>query len=427
MNRLEIAGAIGADNLPDGSYVATLWTGIRTQNGLVPAQPEALLYPRLAPSGQVFCGQGQGSGTALEWNGTSWVNRGKTFGVNPVIYTPDGALRLATVTDGSQGYRYINDAGGIVSGDESINSSTGLARSYGLTGFYEWTHLGDVTTGQGEAACIVQVGNGPHRVLEPGGCFDIRFSRIGNACAVAMIKRAENKAVFLWFDASELDSLPLEKQEPPPPPPPPPPPDDEPEKPIVSFTYDTGPLNTHAQVRWAVLPHATREQQAAALFRLLYEFNQPEVEVFRKGTGGTHFLGSDGYGYAEDICVIVQPNGKWWKDVGVAFGSDAARLDFGQGWQLTDQPQNCYPPPYPDGDIPPVDEPPPLDPSISARLAALEAEHSLLAGRVTALENSVPEPAPIPLPDDVVRTSTHEVKASVRYLGTVTGQIVKKG
>jgi hypothetical protein len=93
-------------------------------------------------------------------------------------------------------------------------------------------------------------------------------------------------------------------------------------------------------------------------------------------------------------------------------------------------------PPFED---PPVDDPPPLD--LLARLVAIEdnmavqgkalqtmaAEFMLLNGRVTALENSVPEPAPIPLPDDVVRTSTHEVKASVRYLGTVTGQIVKKG
>jgi hypothetical protein len=393
------------------------------------------------------------------------LNRGATFGVNPVIYNP--TLQLATVAHGSQGFRYVNDAGNIVTGDQSINSSTQLARSYGLTGFWEWTHLGGVTIGQGEAACIAQVGNGPHphRVLEPGGCFDIRFSRIGNACAVAMIKRAENKAVFLWFDVSELDSLPLEKQEPPPPPP-----DDEPEKPPVSFDYDTGPLQRYAEQRWRELKVQERTDTIAAGFpdtkegnealgplvrpihgeafqnimsELHHTYGRKELLMFPKASGTVH------EGFAEDIAVVKQSaTAGWYKDVGGAFGGRQPRINFdGGGWQPPngDDLSKCVPPPVPAGvppfEDPPVDEPPPLDPSILARLAAIEdnmevqgkalqtmaAEFMLLNGRVTALENSVPEPAPIPLPDDVVRTSTHEVKASVRYLGTVTGQIVKKG
>ena len=130
----------------------------------------------------------------------------------------------------------------------------------------------------------------------------------------------------------------------------PPPPPKEPEE---IMNYDVAPLNAFAQQRWNELPHSTRHEQASALFRILWEFRQrtdDPIEVFRKGTGGTHFLGSDGHGYAEDICVINEgANGKWYQDVGVSFGIPSARLDFGGEW-LRPSPGDdvrCFPPPPP--------------------------------------------------------------------------------
>jgi len=189
-----------------GPYVATTWT----ENSPGYAwSGEAVLYPRLLAPG-VCAGQGHQSGRALEHMDHRWYDRGLTHGINPVIYDHGGLLHLSTIAQGSQGYRYVADDGHLVTGDETVNSQTPLAQSYGLSGFWEWTHLGGITIGQGEGGCIVQIGNGPHRVLDPGECYRVHFTRHGSLFAVAFILQRENKARYYWGTVAELEGLPLE-------------------------------------------------------------------------------------------------------------------------------------------------------------------------------------------------------------------------
>jgi len=345
---------------------------------VLPLPGEALLYPRLDVR---IAAQGQSSGTAWEWDGVQWQDRGATFGVNPVIYTRDGQLHLAKLEDGSQGFRYVDELGQIVTGDESINSSTPLAESLGLTGFWEFSHYAGVTIGQGEAACIVQedvidrdgdLALGPHRVLEPGGCFDIRYSRIANACAVALIKRSENKAVFLWFDVSEIASLPLET----PIPQPDPKPDPKPMPDVPQSEQD-------------------RAQAMLATVRAETGFGPdqpplPYVRLVAQKLGGSWGLNGK-RGNAND------PSG----DV-LAYDFPGQQpqlydvLQDGGGannpaWQPLEYPQSAGAVWLAPGDAPKPDPDPKPEPDIEKRLTALEA-------RVTALEKGTPSTAPAAVP-----------------------------
>jgi len=371
MLRHEVLGAIGADCRVGGAWVATTWTAVHTQAGVLPLPDEALLYPRLDVR---IAAQGQRSGIAWEWDGVQWRNRGATFGVNPVIYTRDGQLHLAKMEDGSQGFRYVDELGQIVTGDESINSSTPLAQALGLTGFWEFTHLGGVTIGQGEAACIVQVGSGPHRVLEPGGCFDIRFTRQGDQFAVAMIKRSENRALFIWGDVSELDALPLETPIPQPDPDPKPDP-----KPMPD------------------VPQSEQDRAQAMLAQVRAETgfgpNMPPLPYIRtvaQKLGGEWGLNGK-RGNPNDISGDVLA----YRFVGEQPQLYDALQDGGgannPAWQPLEYPQTAGAVWLAPGDAPKPDPDPKPEPDIEKRLTALEA-------RVTALEKGTPSTAPASVP-----------------------------
>lgn len=400
MNRVEIAGGTFSENLPGGLFHSLIpGRYFRSHEGYIllprptPAGPEFdVLYTRMTMVGGFqLVGQAQREHTdpargTWRWNDAEgWTHVStEAPGVYPCIFDNAGHVHIAGPAQGSQGFRYVSETGEIVSGDDTLNAQRRIGVQLGLHNIWEFTHRNGITIGQGEAYALI-VYQGQRYILEHGGCWNINFNMAGTELAVSMWKRDEGKAVLFWLDVSEIASLPLEGVSPPPPPPPPPPPD----PPEDRMNYNTGPLNEYAQARWLELPHGTRHEQAAALFRILYEYRQrtgDPIEVFRKGCTDTTFTGSDGHCYAEDICVINEgANGKWYKDVGVAFGAPSAGLNFGAGWQHPNgnDAANCFPPPPPAGVVEPPDppDPPPTPPDppppntseLRNRVMALEA------------------------------------------------------
>lgn len=199
MNRLDLAGAFYCDATVGGAFCALRWDlHIQTSTGTIPLPGENVLFLRLSRSGQI-AGQAHVTGKALLWNGSVWNNAGTTHGVSPCVFDAAGNLVVATLAQGSQGYRYCASDGRLVTGDETYADP---ARQ-----IWEYTTYGDVTIGQGNTGCLTISPYG-RRMLALGDCRFVRFSREGNRCAVAMVR--PGVATFFWFDVSELASLPLE-------------------------------------------------------------------------------------------------------------------------------------------------------------------------------------------------------------------------
>jgi hypothetical protein len=353
----------------DGAYAALITdTHIQTATGTIPLPnnpPENVLYVR-AFGGKV-CGVGNRSDLAWEWDGAVWIAYQLISGVSPCIYDLYGHLLLAPTSVGSQGYRYVDEANLPVSGDDTYNSATPLAQSYGLEGLWEWTKQGDLFVGQNSADECVIVGPIGRRLLDSKVSRFIRFIRSGDRCAVGIWHPEENHAEVITFAVADIASLPIEDLTPPEPPIDPP---DPPEVPVL--VYDFTDVQKFADTRWAQLPHGTRLEQQEAFFRIAWEWAEKghrETQVFQKGKTDTTFQASDGKSYAEDIWVIDQTpqgNGKWQADCGENFGAPNAKINFNKAWA----PPNgndaamCVAPPKPAGVVvPPVEPPvPPVEP-----------------------------------------------------------------
>jgi len=405
ITRLLIPGGSYSEAFPDGTYRVLVGKDVLAgKDTQVPHR--TYVNPFRAPlhmrfdGVQQFAGQEADSapglrdgGAVIHFDGSQWNKFGTTCGVNACAFGPHGLVVNDHCQYGTQGIRWIDPDGTIHTGDETYDGRN-------TTGVAEWTRAGNVVLGQSYVdGCTIKRDGDVPRQLEPGHCTFEHLNRAGSTLAVSMWKQLENCAVLFWLDESDIASLKPEPIAPQPNPVPNPRPEPEPEpepEPIPTMNYNTGPLNEYAQRRWQELPHGTRHEQAATLFRILYEYRQQSgdpIEVFRKGTGGTHFLGSDGHGYAEDICVINEgAHGKWYKDVGVAFGASTARLDFGGEWlrpSLGDE-ARCFPPPQPAGVEPqpepePEPEPEPQpDPELEARVIRLEQVLNGIATSISA-------------------------------------------
>ena len=394
-----------------GDYVALVRDShLQTSRGTVPLPGENVLYVRAAVDGfgiLKLCGVGHQSDQA--WEYPAWQPRGLAHGVSACIFDHTGTLRIATRAQGSQGYRYINDQGQPVTGDDTYNSQTALAQSYGLTELWEWTKQGDLYAGQNSKdECILVCPAGttysPHlpmaeqlaraasmerRVLEPGACRFIRFVRVGSVCAVALWKPQENCAVLFWFTVDEIATLPLEST-------PPPDPDNPPTNPTDPEPSMQLPDAIFATLK-AVRPKYPTPlgQLGAALLNEVAWIHRAEGWGIEAKTGGN---------------VCPQPT------TGRTCGCDILRTAT-QGWDvLQDTEGDAIPvqsesgPADPARFVAPVAPPDIIDPpdpppsDLTARVTALEAQVAvqgmrlqdqaaallLLAGRVAALEQTPP-------------------------------------
>ncbi len=223
---------------PGGTYCDALPGGPRIVSYLTSPNSERQLYTRIHPAGIRYAFVGHETDHAWEWDGTQFLDHGLAVGVNAVIYNNSGTLHVngPGAPHGTQGFRFFDEGGKLWTGDTTYNGRD----QYGLA---EWTKQGDVVIGQsyvaGDACTVLH--DGVRRILEPGHCRFIRFARVGSQCAVACWKMQENAAVLLWFDVSEIASLPLEVK-PPEPGNPPQPPQEKPVepnwKPLLNYLRD---------------------------------------------------------------------------------------------------------------------------------------------------------------------------------------------
>ena len=372
-----------------GDYVALVRDShLQTSRGTVPLPGENVLYVRATVDGfgiLKLCGVGHQSDQA--WEYPAWQPRGLAHGVSACIFDGASTLRIATPAQGSQGYRYINDQGQPVTGDNTYNSQTALALSYGLTELWEWTRGGDLFIGQNSRdECILHPAR---RVLEPGPCRFIRFVREGNACAVALWKPVENCAVFFWFIVDEIATLPLEGT-------PPPDPDNPPTNPTVPEPSMQLPDAIFATLK-AVRPKYPTPlgQLGAALLNEVAWIHRSEGWGLESKTGGN---------------VCEQPT------TGRTCGCDILRTTT-RGWDVLQDTEGAAVPIQSDSGpaepsrfVAPVAPPDIIDPpdppasDLAARVTALEAQVAVqglrlqdqaaallqLAGRVAVLEQTPP-------------------------------------
>lgn len=235
MRRLEIPDGLYGEALPDGQY-AVLVKGahIQTHLGNIPLPAEEVggwgpLYLRIASAPFRVAGQAsQVAGVTWErtyrggWWGGGWGDWKciplTACGVSPVIYDRDGVLHISDCSIGSQGWRYVSDAGELITGDATYAHPTLRVA--------EWTEHGGITIGQGYAGGAIlcyQGVSGPSRaILEPGDCRFIRFNRAGDRLAVTIVKFVERTTVIYWLTVDEIASLLHEATLPAPQPEPPP-------------------------------------------------------------------------------------------------------------------------------------------------------------------------------------------------------------
>ena len=210
----------------NGQYVATHFGQFQTPNGRGP------LHLRVWEDNQVFKVAGQA--WEIEATHELIIQRAtgefqwRTFppgpwGISGAIYDRDGRLHVANQSVGSQGWRYVDATGQLVTGDSTYSSPFGLS---------EWTDIGyGLMIGQhnddnNPGVVIYDRTNGKTRMLESGQPRFIRANRDGMNVAVAWWNQAHIPEVVMvratieeLLGLSEVGKLPL----PPPPPTPIPP------------------------------------------------------------------------------------------------------------------------------------------------------------------------------------------------------------
>lgn len=217
----DFPGGWYADALPGGEFVVLI-TGshLETHRGRVELyRGQNLLFPRCTTvGGWRFAGQMHVDGRNVEWRDGHWTVLGTSYGVSPVIYDRAGVLHQNVPANGSQGFRYVDDAGRIWTGDETYHRPDLQVHEYTVLS-------GGIVVGQdsrSERAIIVGP-DGVRRVWTDGRPRFIRASRDGDRIALAAWREARRDAYILWLTVAEIATLPLADTHTPQPPPPPPP------------------------------------------------------------------------------------------------------------------------------------------------------------------------------------------------------------
>ena len=387
VRRVEIPGGWYGEARVDGKYaVLVRGSHVQTDTGRVELPDhQNVLFLRTTPTGPfVFGGQDHAGRGNLEYRNGAWRLVGDSYGVNPVIYDWNGVLHQGALAFGSQGFRYATLANQLVTGDATYADSSRR--------IWEYTTYGDITIGQGEAGCIALRG-AERRMLEPGDCRFVRYTRINDALAVTMVKQPQNKTILLWFNAADLSGFPSESV-PTTPPPPVPAPDAPPPPPQMAMPD-------------AVLASLREERQrcpspglecAARVINFAAWVHRAEGwKLYPKPGGNNCPQPVTGVRISCDI-LIWQPKGLWFDVLGDVEGSTALPTSPPVGQPVGDalivepvNPGGVVPEPQPEPQPPSAD----LEAIIQAlmeRVGALEAALGQTNARIDALPpNGVPE------------------------------------
>ena len=316
-------GALSAVALPSGEW-AVVFPGSHIQSHLGPIEPPRghsgpfdVLYLDITNAGGFkIAGQAQQEPNSPDRGTWMWENgqwrqvSTEAPGTYPVMFDTNGQLHIATPEqNGSQGWRYVDANGALITGDDTLNSQRRIGVALGLADIWEYSDLGGVVIGQGETGCDVIAG-GARRRLEDGDTHFIRVRHADGKWAVAMSKLAQDEACIGWFTLEELAALPLVNQ-------PTPPVHVDPVTPHVTPLTPEQPEPVHmpqipnqsatvARVR-AKYPTPLGDSHAACLLELAREIGQG-AGLLRKDSG-TNILLPDGTRVAQDIIVFPDGDG----------------------------------------------------------------------------------------------------------------------
>ena len=322
-------GALSAVALPSGEW-AVVFPGSHIQSHLGPIEPPRgqsgtfdVLYLDITNAGGFkIAGQAQQEPNSPDrgtwmWENGQWRHVStEAPGTYPVMFDAQGELHIATPEqNGSQGWRYVDANGSLITGDDTLNSQRRIGVALGLSDIWEYSDLGGVVIGQGETGCDVIAG-GARRRLEDGDTHFIRVRHADGKWAVGLTKLAQGEACIGWFTLEQLAALPLVAPAVPPvhvdpiiPPVTPPVTPHQPEP--VHMPDIPNQSATVARVR-AKYPTPLGSQHAACLLELAREIGLGAGLL--KKDGGTNILLPDGTRVAQDI--IVFPNGDGYDCLG---------------------------------------------------------------------------------------------------------------
>ncbi len=207
MKQRVFPGGWYADARPHGEFVVLMPDShLETHAGRLPLPfGMNLLFPRVPPEPHPYAVAGQlhRDPQNAEWKpDTGWRKVGPSYGVSPVIYRA-GVLHQNVPANGSQGFRYVDDAGRIWTGDETYHRPDLQVHEYTVLS-------GGIVVGQdsrSERAIIVGP-DGVRRVWTDGRPRFIRASRDGDRIALAAWREARRDAYILWLTVDEIAQLP---------------------------------------------------------------------------------------------------------------------------------------------------------------------------------------------------------------------------
>lgn len=236
-----IAGGSYPDSLHSGEFVALVHgSHLETHVGLLPLPPGEAFGPmflRCTPwdvdeAGQVvpgfrFCGLAHDAVNRLwEWSlrraqrggsllaGYLALDVAQLAGASPVIYDRRGARVTAPIPlpggeFSSQGYRYVDEANRVVTGQETYGPESGVS---------QFTRVGDLLIGQGHARGGVVVSSGGSlRELRRGRIFDIRLDWVDGRVSLACWDADTFTAYVYRTTLEQLRALPPQVTPAPPP------------------------------------------------------------------------------------------------------------------------------------------------------------------------------------------------------------------
>jgi hypothetical protein len=226
------------------SHVAVIWgSHLETSQGRVELPfGQNVLDVSLAADGIRFAGKGHDGPVkdqAVEWLGAvPWRVRGPAHGSRACIYDARDDLVIATYSPdpnglGTEGWRYLNDAGALVPGNQSL-----VAVPDGR-GIWEYIEHGGITIGQGGKGPhgedpVIAMHGGKRYVLYDGQNYNIKFRLYGDLIVAAWWAVHLKSSALLRIHVADLAQFPEQQFEPIiiPPDPPIDPPIDPPDPPI---------------------------------------------------------------------------------------------------------------------------------------------------------------------------------------------------
>ncbi len=378
MTRLPIRHGLFSAGLPSGEW-AVLLSGqhVLTHVGAVDLPGFDIGYLEITntPAFRI-AGQAQVESTdsrrgTWEWSRSrSWQHITQDApGSYPVLYDSQGNLHIATPDrNGSQGWRYEDEQGVLVTGDDTLNQQRVVGLQHGITDLWEYSHFSGVTIGQGDPpmGCHVLI-DGQRRLLEPGACFFIRVRYRDGRWAVSMTKLAESEAVLYWLTRDELSALPLVGT-----PEPTPPPEPEPPVSIPDLSHIVEQLDREHP---HLLEQNTRETATEFLWRAATALaaEDPKFGLLTKdpSRGENHILI---LGKPYSIDALAYQGSDQVVDLMRSAGDGPGT--GGVSWGLDDRnPWNVWAPVPPFGGVTPQppEPPPPTEPLPADALARVEA------------------------------------------------------